>query len=301
MEVTRSLSKRNLYKSHWVVISGEEKCVIDSNARLAQRIEEHEILRKLRANAPVGYGDSEDGEAEFVSGLGGEEIDALIAGDGGENGIIKAGAQEDIPDLEEIQAQAQEMIDDARSPIEDMQRAAQQEIEMQRRQALEDANRTGYDEGYRQGLSEVDDMKRALAEERRQMEAEYDQLVEQLEPVFIDTITEIYSHIFGIELADNRDILVHLIDSTLRQVESSKTFIVHVSREDYPFVNIRKQELAEGAVAGKGMVEIIEDIALGQGACLIETDGGIFDCGVDTQLQELTNKLRVLSFEKANH
>ena len=143
MEVTRSLSKRNLYKSHWVVISGEEKCVIDSNARLAQRIEEHEILRKLRANAPVGYGDSEDGEAEFVSGLGGEEIDALIAGDGGENGIIKAGAQEDIPDLEEIQAQAQEMIDDARSQIEDMQRAAQQEIEMQRRQALEDANRTG--------------------------------------------------------------------------------------------------------------------------------------------------------------
>ena len=295
------MSKRNLYKSHWVVISGEEKCVIDSNARLAQRIEEHEILRKLRANAPVGYGDSEDGEAEFVSGLGGEEIDALIAGDGGENGIIKAGAQEDIPDLEEIQAQAQEMIDDARSQIEDMQRAAQQEIEMQRRQALEDANRTGYDEGYRQGLSEVDDMKRALAEERRQMEAEYDQLVEQLEPVFIDTITEIYSHIFGIELADNRDILVHLIDSTLRQVESSKTFIVHVSREDYPFVNIRKQELAEGAVAGKGMVEIIEDIALGQGACLIETDGGIFDCGVDTQLQELTNKLRVLSFEKSNN
>lgn len=295
------MSKRNLYKSHWVVISGEEKCVIDSNARLAQRIEEHEILRKLRANAPVGYGDSEDGEAEFVSGLGGEEIDALIAGDGGENGIIKAGAQEDIPDLEEIQAQAQEMIDDARSQIEDMQRAAQQEIEMQRRQALEDANRTGYDEGYRQGLSEVDDMKRALAEERRQMEAEYDQMVEQLEPIFIDTITEIYSHIFGIELADNRDILVHLIDSTLRQVESSKTFIVHVSREDYPFVNIRKQELAEGAVAGKGMVEIIEDIALGQGACLIETDGGIFDCGVDTQLQELTNKLRVLSFEKANH
>ncbi len=295
------MSKRNLYKSNWVVISGEEKCVIDSNARLAQRIEEHEILRKLRANAPVGYGDSEDGEAEFVSGLGGEEIDALIAGDGGENGIIKAGVQEDIPDLEEIQAQAQEMIDDAQSQIEDMQRAAQQEIEMQRRQALEDANRTGYDEGYRQGLSEVDDMKRALAEERRQMEAEYDQLVEQLEPIFIDTITEIYSHIFGIELADNRDILVHLIDSTLRQVESSKTFIVHVSREDYPFVNIRKQELAEGAVAGKGMVEIIEDIALGQGACLIETDGGIFDCGVDTQLQELTNKLRVLSFEKANH
>lgn len=31
---------------------------------------------------------------------------------------------------------------------------------------------------------------------------------------------------------------------------------------------------------------------------MIETDGGIFDCGVDTQLAELTNRLRVLSYEK---
>ena len=116
-----------------------------------------------------------------------------------------------------------------------------------------------------------------------------------------NTITDVYNYIFGIELADNRDILVHLIDSTLRQVESSRTFIVHVSKDDYPYVNQQKQALTEGATAGKGIVEIIEDLALIQGACLIETDGGIFDCGIDTQLQELTNKLRVLSFEKSNN
>ena len=144
-------------------------------------------------------------------------------------------------------------------------------------------------------------MKRELAAEKQRLYEEFDSMVEELEPRFIETITEIYSHIFGIELADKRDILVHLIDSTLRQVESSKTFIVHVSKEDFPFVNMHKQELAEGATAGKGLVEIIEDIALSQGACLIETDGGIFDCGVDTQLQELTNRLRVLSFEKTSY
>ena len=46
------------------------------------------------------------------------------------------------------------------------------------------------------------------------------------------------------------------------------------------------------------MIEIIEDIALVKGDCLIETDGGIFDCGISTQLEELSKKLRVLSFEK---
>ena len=255
-------------------------------------------------NVPTGYGEEgEDGEAQFVSGLGGEELDALLAdhAEGAESSIIKAGApQEKGPDLEEIKAQAQAMLDDAQAQIDEMRAAAEQEIERQRRQAVEEGNRQGYEVGHQQGMAELDDMKQALMIEKRQLEEEYDRMIENLEPRFIDTITEVYSHIFGIELADNRDILVHLIDATLRQVESSRTFIVHVSQEDYPFVNMQKQELTETATAGKGIVEIIEDIALGQGACLIETDGGIFDCGIDTQLQALNNKLRVLSFEKSN-
>ena len=303
MVVTRSLS-RNLYKSSWVVVSNDEKCVIDSNSRLERRIEELEELRRARMNVPTGYGEEgEDGEAQFVSGLGGEELDALLAdhAEGAESSIIKAGApQEKGPDLEEIKAQAQAMLDDAQAQIDEMRAAAEQEIERQRRQAVEEGNRQGYEVGHQQGMAELDDMKQALMIEKRQLEEEYDRMIENLEPRFIDTITEVYSHIFGIELADNRDILVHLIDATLRQVESSRTFIVHVSQEDYPFVNMQKQELTETATAGKGIVEIIEDIALGQGACLIETDGGIFDCGIDTQLQALNNKLRVLSFEKSN-
>lgn len=284
------------------MVSTDEKCVIDSNSRMERRLEELEALKRAQANEQSAYGDEEGGEAEFVSGLGGEEIDALLADAGGdaEGGIIKAAHRGQVPDLEEIKAQAQAMIDDAQAQIEEMKETARQEIEVQRRQAVEEGNKEGYKVGHQKGMSELDDIRRALEGERRQLEEEYDRLVETLEPRFIDTITEIYNHIFGIELADNRDILVHLIDSTLRRVESSRTFIVHVSKEDYPYVNMQKQTLTEGATAGKGMVEIIEDIALAQGACLIETDGGIFDCGIDTQLRELTNKLRVLSFEKSN-
>lgn len=284
------------------MVSTDEKCVIDSNGRMERRIEELGALKKAQNDEQTAYGEAGDGEAEFVSGLGGEEIDALLADAGGdaEGGIIKAPRRGQAPDLEEIKAQAQAMIDDAQAQIEEMKEAARQEIEMQRRQAVEEGNKEGYKVGHQKGMSEMDDIRLALEDERRQLKEEYDRLVETLEPRFIDTITEIYNHIFGIELADNRDILVHLIDSTLRQVESSRTFIVHVSKDDYPYVNMQKQTLTEGATAGKGMVEIIEDIALGQGDCLIETDGGIFDCGIDTQLRELTNKLRVLSFEKSN-
>ena len=215
--------------------------------------------------------------------------------------MIKAGEAAG-PDLEEIRAEAEEeaerILAEARAQALEIETQARRDADIARANAVEEGTRQGYDEGYARGLSEVDDMKRELAEKRRQLEAEFDGLLEDLEPRFIDTITDVYSHIFGVDLMDNRDILVHLVDSTLRKVESSRTFIVHVSAEDYPHVNMQKQALVEGAVAGRGMIEIIEDIALGKGDCLIETDGGIFDCGVGTQLEELAKKLQVLSYEK---
>ncbi len=297
--MTRSLS-RNIYKSGWVVVSGEEKCVIDSNPRLARRIEEWEETRKARQRDTSAHSGelSEEGEPEFVSGIGGEEIDALLTDN---DNIIKASSEQEMPDLEAVHAEAQQIIDDAQAEAEQIRMAAQAQMDSLRKSTMAEADKKGYDNGYQRGQAEFDEMKQALADEKAQMEAEYEKLLDEIEPRFIDTITAVYSHIFGVDLINNRDILVHLIDSTLRRVESSRTFIVHVSAEDYPHVNMQKQALLEGAVGGKGMIEIIEDIALGKGDCMIETDGGIFDCGIGTQLEELTNKLRVLSFDGSKY
>jgi flagellar assembly protein FliH len=280
-------------------VDNEDKVVIDSNPRVAQRIEEWEAYNQ-RQHEQDEDADGEDGDAEFVGGLGSEQVDVLPedgAEDGGHSGnVIKAADKG--PDLEEIKAQAQEMLDAAQKSADEIKASARREMDKEREHVLEDSRKKGYDEGYQQGLAEVDGIRASLADEKARLEEEYDGLIEELEPRFVDVITSVYSHIFGVELEDNRDILVHLIDSTMRRVESSRTFIVHISAEDYPYVNMQKQSLIEGALAGRGMLEIIEDIALPKGACMIETDGGIFDCGIDTQLDELNKKLRVLSYEK---
>ena len=287
---------RTLYKAGWVRVDGEEKCVIDSNDLVAERIEEWENIRRANAAAAPSF-DEEEGEgeaAEFVSGIAGEELDALF--DDGTGNVIKAGEAE--AGLEAAEAEAERIVAEARAQALEIETQARHDAEVQKTSAAEEGMKQGYDEGYARGMAEADGLKQELAEKRRQLEAEYDALLEDLEPRFIETITDVYSHIFGVDLSDNRDILVHLIDATLRKVESSKTFIVHVSTEDYPYVNMQKQTLMEGAAAGRGLIEIIEDIALAKGDCLIETDGGIFDCGLGTQLEELTKKLRILSYEK---
>lgn len=289
----------NVYKAIWVAVQEDEKCIIDSNAILARREEElearEEEIRKYKAAAA---GESQD--VGFTGGIGGEQIDALLYDrDGEESGLLKAAAESHIegPTPEELRAEAEAELEAARAEIAQMKQAAQAEIEAQKRSVIEDARQRGYSDGLASAQEQADRMKRELDAERIRMEEEYDRLIDEFEPKFIDTITAIYNHIFNTELENERGILVHLIDSTLRKVESSRTFIVHVSKDDYPYVNMQKKLLTEGAVGGRGVVEIVEDITLRNNECLIETDGGIFDCGVGTQLEELTRKLKLLSFE----
>ncbi len=289
----------NIYKATWVAIQEDEKCIIDSNAILARREEElearEEEIRRYRA---ASAGESQD--VGFTGGIGGEQIDALLYDRDGEgSGLLKAQEEPHMegPTPEELRAEAEAELEAARAEIAQMKQAAQAEIEAQKRSVIDDARQRGYNDGLASAQEQADRMKRELDAERIRLEEEYDRLIDEFEPRFIDTITAIYNHIFNTELENERGILVHLIDSTLRKVESSRTFIVHVSKDDYPYVNMQKKLFTEGAVGGRGVVEVVEDITLRQNECLIETDGGIFDCGVGTQLEELTKKLKLLSFE----
>lgn len=294
--MTRLLS-RNVYKSSWVVVENDDKCLIDSNSRLVSRIEEREADKRRRAALAAGEDVDTDG---FMGGLGVERIDTQGYEEDGEGGNVLKAADEvpEGPSPEELRQQAEEELEAARQEAEQIRRMASADAAKEKQMAAEEGRRIGYDEGYQMAQAEADRMRRELEAEHARMEAEYEQLVAELEPQFIDTITAVYNHVFHVELENERSILVHLIETTLRKVESSRTFIVHVSKDDYPYVNMQKKALAESAVGGRGIVEVVEDITLHKNECMIETDGGIFDCGVGTQLEELTRRLKLLSFEK---
>ncbi len=287
---------RNIYKSNWVVVEPEDKCLIDSNSRLVSRIEEREADKRRRA--ALAAGEEVDMEG-FMGGLGVERIDAQGYEPDAEGGNVLKAADEVPagPTPEELREQAEAELEAARQEAEQIRRMASADAAREKQEAAEEGRRIGYDEGYRMAQAEADKMRSELEAERSRMEAEYGQLIDELEPQFIDTITAVYNHVFQVELENERDILVHLIETTLRKVESSRTFIVHVSKDDYSYVNTQKKMLAETTVGSRGVVEVIEDITLHKNECMIETDGGIFDCGVGTQLEELTKRLKLLSFE----
>jgi flagellar assembly protein FliH len=281
----------NLYKWGNTNLQQEEVRVIDVNAMLEQRMQE---LSQRDTNRNPREG--------FVSGLSAASVDiddhGSEDGDGSEfsGNVIKAVSEDPEETLKSAEEEAKRILEEADSEATRILEEARQQAESEKQVAWEDAKRRGYEDGTKEAAKEAVTLRKQLQDKEKQLEEEYQALVDELEPNFVKAITKAYERIFHIELDGYRDILMYLISDTIRNVESSREFSVRISKEDYPFVSMQKKQIMAACI--NGTVEIVEDMSLEKNQCLIETENGIFDCGVDTQLEELTKRLRLLSYGK---
>lgn len=187
------------------------------------------------------------------------------------------------------------MLSAAREEAEGIIAAANADAEAIRAKAQTDGHEEGYQIGYEEGVSIAKEAEEKCERRQEELEAYYGRKIEELEPAFVDKITDIYEHIFMVDLSDKKELVHYLLTDAMRNIEGGKTFLVHVSKEDYEYVNSNKDDLTQG-LPGTSTLEVIEDMTLTQSQCFIEADSGIFDCGLGTELQLLKKELTLLSF-----
>lgn len=289
----------NIYKYFFVNVDSEEKRIIDSNEILDQKLEkisdelEEEPKPWLTENFYETDGDENPGVEGLVRDEDGLTEEYVDDGGGFDSNppIADEEAYDDSAMREEMMGHLQEEIDQMRS---EAMADIQAELDTLRMQAREEGQKAGYDQGFAQGNAEAMAM---LEEERarlKEMEKEYDLNIQAVEPLFVDKLTSIYQHIFQVDLSEHRDIILHLIDTTIHSIETGKNFIIRVSKEDIGFVTMQKSKLLGGL--NEVTAEIVEDATLQKNECLIETEGGIFDCSLDVELEALSKKLKLLSY-----
>ena len=80
---------------------------------------------------------------------------------------------------------------------------------------------------------------------------------------------------------------VHCLDGRVRDLGELAAGLDTLQRE----LGWRLSPLPQG-------LEIISDMTLAPSGCMIETENGVYDCSLDTQLAELGRKLKLLSYER---
>ena len=76
-------------------------------------------------------------------------------------------------------------------------------------------------------------------------------------------------------------------------VEVGKEFRIHVSQNNYKFINAHLDDVRE-RVGNDVEIEVVNDAMLDSSDCQIETSFGVFDCGIDMELSNLVKDIRSL-------
>lgn len=296
------MSSGGLLKSGWVYVNPENTRIIDSNKKAEEK------LKEIAIELAKKCGDEPDFADGFTNGIKAVDVSELV----GENDVVIGGTKEDVENAQQAKAK-EELLEEAKAQIATMKQEATTQIEQERVKAIEDGKNEGYqqgleqgkaegfEQGHQEGLEAVAQLKDELLaqneETKAKLEGEYQQKLREVEPKFIDTLTGIYEHIFHVSFKNSRDLIVYLIQNTMRNVEGAGTYLIHVSKEDFPFASMQKKELVKGTNINLDNVEILEDATLSKNECMIETGNGVFDCSLGTQLEALNEQLRLLSYE----
>ncbi len=283
----------NFFKSSAVVQEREVR-IINSNEIVAKKLEN--IAQYVHEEGTTDLGNV------FSEGIEATEVAVLLNdGDAQESDFetpvsgLEKGSK---ADMQIISKNASDIIQKANEEAEQIIADARIEAMAIKNEASKAGNEQGYAEGLKKGMDEVARKSAELDKMKQELESDYRNVVEELEPRLVDVITDVYEHVLGITMSEHREMVIHLVNSTLFQMEGVKKFLLHVSKDDYPYLSMQKKELVAGTGIAAENVEVVEDFSMKKGQCIIETDGAIFDCGFQTQMEELRKQFKLLSYEQ---
>ncbi len=271
--------------------------VIDSNARAKELIMKQEKAykaklldeereRRLEAMRESG--------AEIPEGMNPDEFLGLadtIMQD--EPEAVDVGPQaEEI--LEQARMEAQQIIDDANAQAEEILNAAQLNADAMKNLARQDGEKEGYNEGTQRAALELADAQSNMQAEIQRIENEFMEKQIGMEREIVEMCLPVFERVFSAELSGKKDVIYHLLDHCIMKIERTGQMQIKVSDANAEFIKSKKEEI-QGKIGSEVGLDVIADPLLNDSQCIIETDGGIFDCSIDTELDNLIREIRALS------
>jgi flagellar assembly protein FliH len=248
--------------------------VIDSNDLVELRMREFEVIPAKKETPAL------DPDAQFVEGIAAEQVET---------------PPEPRPEeiLAEAREEAQKIIEEAKKNAEEIE----EEAVVRSHELFDEQKTLGYEAGMSEAERTIADSRTQLEEELKQQiaqnDADYQKRLSELEPDLVDAIIQVFDHVFKIQFGEKKEILLTLVNNTISHLEAGKHFRIHTAPGNASFLEYHLNEIQQTA-GYDAVIELINDDNLQPGICRIETDFGMFDCSLDTELKNLYKDIRSL-------
>lgn len=288
----------NLFKSSFVAFAQNDKLVINANESkiikaIDEKVEEQRVAEQASVEEALAEALIRDAELDGV-GFGEETAVSIESADSS----IEIDTQKMVDDMiANAEEEANAIVSKAHDDAEQLRATAYEEAEQIKQNAQQEGYRTGYEEAMQVAEKEILEKQQELQLHRQELETEFNNQKEELlrdtECKMVDLLCQLIPSITGVVIDNQKDVLLYLINTSMRDLDNSKHFVIKVSDVDYVDLVERKDEIY-GALNPAVNVEVFEDAKLSAMQCLIETDNGIVDVSLDVQLDNLITALRLM-------
>lgn len=265
----------------------KEERIIDYNEILKEKIKSFTELSEKNKKRMDSDG--------FVNGLDAPVIE--VDDDMSDTGLSQAATLEsesadDI--INNARQEADDIIDEANKQAEIILNEAKGQAE----EVQSEAHENGYNEGLLSAQNEYNDKAMQLENEYNakvsELEEQYSKMREEIEPDLVNTLMDVFEKVTHTIAEDNKEIVLHLINNVMKNVDNSHEFVIKVSPEDYQFVADNQGKIY-CAMSSEVNLEVVQETSLKSSECIIETDTGVFNCSLDIELNNLIKEIKLLS------
>ncbi len=163
-------------------------------------------------------------------------------------------------------------------------------------------SKRGYEEGFEQGkksgfdeaklevekenqfkLEEIEQQKEEVLQSKKTLEAD-------LEKDIVDLVNNICLNVLNNALKLNKEMLNVLIIRGLQKATILDKVIIKVSEEDFENVNLEKESFSK-TLDSSISIEIVKDFTLKKNDCILETEYGNINCGLNEQYNSIKENL----------
>ncbi|MCR4694204.1 MAG: hypothetical protein K5773_02635 [Pseudobutyrivibrio sp.] len=274
-----------------------QELIIDSNARaneliaLQQKAYKERLLKEEKERR---LAEMEESGAEIPEGMTADEFLGLA------DSIMQEEEVAPEPSIDYVgqaREEADRIIADANASADEILSAAETNANALKTMAQQDGRNEGYNEGTQRAAMELQTAQQQMQEEIARMEEDFRQRQLTMERDIIEMCLPVFERVFGAELEGKKDVLYHLLDHCIMKIERTGQMQIKVSDANAEFIKGKKEEI-QGKVGSDVGLDIIADPLLNDSQCIIETDGGIFDCSIDTELDNLIREIKALSYKE---
>ena len=224
------------------------------------------------------------------------------------DGISAVSTGDPAQEIQKIKAEAEKIRQvtlevakrEAQSIIENAQVNAQQILQNAGEKAnklMEEQKQLGYAEGGKEKEAALEaqyrEKEQKLEARKQELEGQYEQNINEMEGDIVDAVIQVFDKVFRIQFEKKREILYSLVRNVLMDIEVGDEIRIHVNEANREIIEAHMDEIRE-IVGQKVSIEFVHDAKLQDEQCKIETSFGVFDCGIDTQLENLLKDIKSL-------